>query len=121
MIRSIAPGAEIADISHLIEPFGVREGAMLLYESVPYFPQSVHLAITSGGGDASQISTFTYMYWTAKSAPRWSDMTQAQVGTRNWNFTNGPDTGTLNSPGREPHGFPFATAEGSWGRTSIYA
>ncbi len=49
MINSIAPGAEIADISHLIEPFGVRQGAMVLYESVPYFPQSVHLAIVDPG------------------------------------------------------------------------
>lgn len=49
MIRSVAPGAEIADISHLIEPFGVRQGAMVLYESVPYFPQSIHLAIVDPG------------------------------------------------------------------------
>jgi S-adenosylmethionine hydrolase len=49
VIRSIAPGAEIADISHLIEPFGVRQGALVLYESVPYFPQSVHLAVVDPG------------------------------------------------------------------------
>lgn len=49
MIRSIAPGAEIADISHLIEPYGVRQGAVVLYESVPYFPQSVHLAVVDPG------------------------------------------------------------------------
>lgn len=49
MIKSIAPGAEIADISHLIRAFAVREGAMVLQESVPYFPQSVHLAVVDPG------------------------------------------------------------------------
>ncbi|MEX0791348.1 MAG: SAM-dependent chlorinase/fluorinase, partial [Actinomycetota bacterium] len=49
MIRSIAPGTDIADISHLIRPFAVREGAMVLAESVPYFPQSVHLAVVDPG------------------------------------------------------------------------
>ena len=49
MIRSIAPGTEISDISHLIRPLGVREGALVLAESVPYFPKSVHLAVIDPG------------------------------------------------------------------------
>lgn len=49
MIRGIAPGAEIADISHLIRPYAVREGALILASSVSYFPQSVHLAVIDPG------------------------------------------------------------------------
>lgn len=49
MIRGIAPGAEIADISHLIRPFGVREGALVLAASVGWFPDAVHLAVVDPG------------------------------------------------------------------------
>lgn len=49
MIHRIAPGVEIADISHLIRPFGVREGALVLAESVSYFPEALHLAVVDPG------------------------------------------------------------------------
>lgn len=49
MIRGIAPGAEIADISHLIRPFGVREGALVLAASAGWFPDAVHLAVVDPG------------------------------------------------------------------------
>ncbi len=40
---------EILDISHLVRPFGVREGSVVLAESVGYFPNTVHLAVVDPG------------------------------------------------------------------------
>lgn len=54
MIRSIAPETEISDISHLIAPFGVREGAGVLAESVGWFLQSIHLAVIDPGVGSSR-------------------------------------------------------------------
>lgn len=50
VIWNIAPEAQIADISHLIQPQNIREAALVLYRSVPYFPPgSVHLAVVDPG------------------------------------------------------------------------
>ena len=49
MIRGIAAEAVIADISHLIRPYGVREGATVLAETVGYVPDAVHLAVVDPG------------------------------------------------------------------------
>lgn len=54
MIGSIAPGTEIADISHLIEPYGVRQGALVLAESVGWYPTSIHLAVVDPGVGSSR-------------------------------------------------------------------
>jgi S-adenosylmethionine hydrolase len=54
VIRSIAPAAEIADISHLISPYAVREGATVLAASVGWFPDAVHLAVVDPGVGSSR-------------------------------------------------------------------
>ncbi|HEX2052508.1 MAG TPA: SAM-dependent chlorinase/fluorinase [Actinomycetota bacterium] len=49
VIRSIAAEADVFDLTHLIRPFGVREGAAVLSESVGWFPRAVHLAVVDPG------------------------------------------------------------------------
>ena len=50
VIWSIAPDAQIADISHEIPPQDVRQGAIALWRAVPFFPSgSVHIAVIDPG------------------------------------------------------------------------
>jgi hypothetical protein len=50
VIYSIAPSARIADITHLISPQNVREGAVALARSFAYFPpDSIHVAVVDPG------------------------------------------------------------------------
>lgn len=45
VIRGIAPGVAIVDLTHGITRYGVREGAVVLRNSLPYVPPGVHVAI----------------------------------------------------------------------------
>lgn len=45
VIRSIHPEAQIVDVTHGIERFGVRHGALVLRNTLPYMPKGVHVAI----------------------------------------------------------------------------
>ena len=45
VIRGIAPDVPIVDLTHGITRYGVREGAIVLRNSVPYVPVGVHVAI----------------------------------------------------------------------------
>lgn len=45
VIRTIHPEAQIVDITHGIERFGVRHGALVLRNTLPYMPKGVHVAI----------------------------------------------------------------------------
>jgi S-adenosylmethionine hydrolase len=45
VIRGIAPDAQIIDITHGIERYGVRQGAIALRNALPYMPVGVHVAI----------------------------------------------------------------------------
>jgi S-adenosylmethionine hydrolase len=45
VIRSIAPEAQIVDITHGIPRFGVRHGALVLRNTLPYMPEGVHVAV----------------------------------------------------------------------------
>jgi hypothetical protein len=45
VIRSICPDAQIVDITHGIRRYGVRDGALVLRNTLPYMPVGVHLAI----------------------------------------------------------------------------
>jgi S-adenosyl-L-methionine hydrolase (adenosine-forming) len=45
VIRRIHPGAEIVDITHGIERYGVRQGALVLQNTLPYMPVGVHMAV----------------------------------------------------------------------------
>jgi RHS repeat-associated protein len=69
--------------------------------------------VASGGGDPSLTSTFTYIYpWAAAGVPGWSNMTQATLGDRTWNFINDPNTGTLTrvtDPLTKPTDFTYYT------------
>jgi S-adenosylmethionine hydrolase len=50
VIWGICPGAQIADISHLIGPQDVAEAALILARSAPYFPRnSVHVVVVDPG------------------------------------------------------------------------
>lgn len=45
VIRGIAPEVPIVDLTHGIERYGVREGAIVLRNALPYVPPGVHVAI----------------------------------------------------------------------------
>jgi len=45
VIRGIAPAAEIMDLTHGIRRFGVRQGAIVLRNTLPYLPSGVHVAV----------------------------------------------------------------------------
>ena len=45
VIRSIAPEAAIVDITHGIPRFAVRQGALVLRNTLPYMPAGVHMAV----------------------------------------------------------------------------
>lgn len=50
VIWSIAPQAQIADITHLISPQNVMEGAQILRRAVPYYPPgTIHVAVVDPG------------------------------------------------------------------------
>lgn len=50
VIWGIAPGVQIADITHHIPPQNVRLGAYALWRAVPFFPPgSVHIAVVDPG------------------------------------------------------------------------
>jgi S-adenosylmethionine hydrolase len=45
----IAPDIRIIDITHLIPPGDIRRGAVVLAQTVPYFPPAVHVAVVDPG------------------------------------------------------------------------
>jgi S-adenosyl-L-methionine hydrolase (adenosine-forming) len=45
VIRSIAPDVEIVDITHGIPRYGVRQGALVLRNTLAYMPVGVHMAV----------------------------------------------------------------------------
>ncbi|HET9416742.1 MAG TPA: SAM-dependent chlorinase/fluorinase [Candidatus Limnocylindria bacterium] len=49
VIWSILPGARINDLTHGTRDFGIRDGAFLLWSSLPYQPVGVHLAVVDPG------------------------------------------------------------------------
>jgi S-adenosylmethionine hydrolase len=50
VIWNIAPETHIADLSHLIPPQNIREAALILLRSAPYFPEnSVHVVVVDPG------------------------------------------------------------------------
>jgi hypothetical protein len=50
VIWGISPGAQIADLSHMIAPQNLREAAFVLSRSAPYFPpETVHLVVVDPG------------------------------------------------------------------------
>jgi S-adenosylmethionine hydrolase len=45
VIRSICPDAQIVDVTHGIERYDVRRGALVLKNTLPYMPVGVHVAV----------------------------------------------------------------------------
>jgi S-adenosyl-L-methionine hydrolase (adenosine-forming) len=45
VIRGIHPDAQIVDITHGIERYAVRQGALVLRNTLPYMPVGVHVAV----------------------------------------------------------------------------
>jgi S-adenosylmethionine hydrolase len=45
VIRSIHPDAQIVDVTHGIERYAVRQGALVLRNTLPYLPSGVHIAV----------------------------------------------------------------------------
>lgn len=55
VILRICPDAEIIDISHEVRPFEVSQGAFLLAQAYPYFPEkTVHVAVVDPGVGTSR-------------------------------------------------------------------
>ncbi len=49
VILSIAPDSRIVDISHEVRKFAIRDGALLLWCSLPYLPVGFHVAVVDPG------------------------------------------------------------------------
>lgn len=50
VIATLAPAARVVDISHEIEPQGVRRGGLVWAQATPYFPDgSIHVAVVDPG------------------------------------------------------------------------
>ena len=50
VIWGIAPGVQIADLSHTVSPQNLREAALILARSAPYFPPgSIHVVVVDPG------------------------------------------------------------------------
>jgi hypothetical protein len=49
VMLSIAPDAQIVDISHGVRKFAILEGAYLLWSAVPWLPVGIHLAVVDPG------------------------------------------------------------------------
>ena len=49
VIKRIAPEVQIVDITHGIAPRSIRQGALVLANTVPYMPEGVHLAVVDPG------------------------------------------------------------------------
>lgn len=45
VIRSICPDADVLDITHGIRRYGVRQGSIVLRNTLPYMPPGVHMAV----------------------------------------------------------------------------
>jgi S-adenosylmethionine hydrolase len=55
VILGLAPQAQIVDLSHLIPPQNVREAALILRRSAPYFPpKTIHVVVVDPGVGTSR-------------------------------------------------------------------
>jgi S-adenosylmethionine hydrolase len=49
VIATITPAARIIDVTHLVPPFDIRRGSLVLAQTVTYLPPAVHLAVVDPG------------------------------------------------------------------------
>ncbi|RDV81289.1 SAM hydrolase/SAM-dependent halogenase family protein [Ammonifex thiophilus] len=66
VILSLCPGARIVDLTHMVTPFAVREGAWYLLSSYSYFPEgTIFLAVVDPGvgGPRQPLAIRTQRYY----------------------------------------------------------
>jgi len=49
VVTGICPEARIVDISHEVDKFAIRDGALLLWSAAPYLPLGTHVAVVDPG------------------------------------------------------------------------
>lgn len=49
VVAGICPEAVVVDLSHEIDKFAIRDGALLLWSAAPYLPIGVHVAVVDPG------------------------------------------------------------------------
>jgi S-adenosylmethionine hydrolase len=54
VVHAIAPDALVVDISHEVEKYRVRDGALLLWCALPYMPIGAHMAVVDPGVGTSR-------------------------------------------------------------------
>lgn len=55
VVAGICPAAIIVDISHEVDDFAVRDGALLLWSAVPYLPIGAHVAVVDPGVGTARL------------------------------------------------------------------
>ena len=56
VMLSIAPDAQIIDISHGVRKFAILEGAYLLWSAVPWLPIGIHVAVGTLQGHWPEVN-----------------------------------------------------------------
>jgi hypothetical protein len=54
VVAGICPSAVVVDLAHDIDKFAVRDGALLLWNAVPYLPIGAHVAVVDPGVGTSR-------------------------------------------------------------------
>ena len=49
VVAGICPAANVVDISHEVDKFAIRDGALLLWSAAPYLPIGAHVAVVDPG------------------------------------------------------------------------
>lgn len=85
VIWGIAPDAQITDLSHLISPQNIREAALILARSAPYFPNSsIHIVVVDPGVGtarrplAAQVGKQYYIGPDNGALTLWLELAEAQ-------------------------------------------
>jgi S-adenosylmethionine hydrolase len=55
VVAGICRDAVVVDLSHEIDPFAIREGALALWSAVPYLPIGAHVAVVDPGVGTSRL------------------------------------------------------------------
>ncbi len=67
VVAGICPEANVVDISHDVDKFSIRDGALLLWSAAPYLPVGAHVAVVDPGvgtarkGVALQVARGDYL------------------------------------------------------------
>lgn len=75
VVAGICPSAIIVDLSHGVDRFAIRDGALLLWSAVPYLPIGAHVAVVDPGVGTARMGI--------------------ALQTRRGDYLVGPDNGLL--------------------------